>query len=101
MASEARRVWGSSVDVECREPFDFGLSLRAMRGFGLGPAQAGAVPVPMDLIRHTYLHYLVEPLVYARAAAMDRLFNPAPANANSTAPMAQGTSTGFMVPPRQ
>jgi len=29
--------------------------------------------VRMDQIRHTYLHYEVEPLVYARAAAMDRL----------------------------
>jgi tetratricopeptide (TPR) repeat protein len=29
--------------------------------------------VPMDLIRHTYLHFIVEPLVYARASAMDRL----------------------------
>nr|WP_218892087.1 tetratricopeptide repeat protein [Granulicella arctica] len=29
--------------------------------------------VHMDEIRHTYLHYEVEPLVYARAAAMDRL----------------------------
>jgi len=29
--------------------------------------------VPMDLIRHTYLHYLVEPMVYSRPAAMDRL----------------------------
>ena len=29
--------------------------------------------VHMDQIRHTYLHYEVEPLVYARAAAMDRL----------------------------
>ena len=29
--------------------------------------------VRMDEIRHTYLHYEVEPLVYARAAAMDRL----------------------------
>lgn len=27
----------------------------------------------MDLIRHTYLHYELEPMVYARAAAMDRL----------------------------
>ena len=27
----------------------------------------------MDQIRHTYLHYEVEPLVYARAAATDRL----------------------------
>ena len=29
--------------------------------------------VHMNEIRHTYLHYEVEPLVYARAAAMDRL----------------------------
>jgi tetratricopeptide (TPR) repeat protein len=29
--------------------------------------------VHMDLVRHTYLHYEVEPLVYARASAMDRL----------------------------
>ena len=33
----------------------------------------GTLPVPMDLIRHTYLHFEVEPLVYARAQAMDRL----------------------------
>lgn len=29
--------------------------------------------VHMDQVRHTYLHYEVEPLVYARAIAMDRL----------------------------
>jgi tetratricopeptide (TPR) repeat protein len=29
--------------------------------------------VPMDLIRHTYLHFTVEPLVYARSTAIDRL----------------------------
>ena len=29
--------------------------------------------VHMDDIRHTYLHYEVEPLIYARASAMDRL----------------------------
>ena len=29
--------------------------------------------VHMDQIRHTYLHYEVEPIVYARAAATDRL----------------------------
>ncbi|MDE1178079.1 MAG: hypothetical protein PW789_15995 [Edaphobacter sp.] len=29
--------------------------------------------VHMDQIRHTYLHYEVEPLVYARASAMNRL----------------------------
>ncbi len=27
----------------------------------------------MDQIRHTYLHFVTEPLVYARATAMDRL----------------------------
>jgi tetratricopeptide (TPR) repeat protein len=35
------------------------------------PAANGGVH--MDQIRHTYLHYEVEPLVYARASAMDRL----------------------------
>jgi tetratricopeptide (TPR) repeat protein len=34
------------------------------------PAADGQVH--MDQIRHTYLHYLVEPLVYARSGAMDR-----------------------------
>ncbi len=29
--------------------------------------------VPMDLIRHTYLHFVIEPLVYARSGAMERL----------------------------
>jgi tetratricopeptide (TPR) repeat protein len=29
--------------------------------------------VPMDLVRHTYLHFLVEPMVNSRTAAMDRL----------------------------
>jgi len=29
--------------------------------------------VRLDLIRHTYLHYEVEPMVYSRASAMDRL----------------------------
>jgi tetratricopeptide (TPR) repeat protein len=29
--------------------------------------------VPMELVRHTYLHFLVEPLVYTRAASMSRL----------------------------
>ena len=38
----------------------------------VSPAAAGAA-VPMDLIRHTYLHYLIEPMVYSRPAAMDRL----------------------------
>jgi tetratricopeptide (TPR) repeat protein len=29
--------------------------------------------VHMDLIRHTYLHYVIEPMVYSRASATDRL----------------------------
>ena len=29
--------------------------------------------VPMELIRHTYLHYVIEPLIYAKASAMNRL----------------------------
>ena len=33
----------------------------------------GEGKVHMDQIRHTYLHYEIEPLVYARASAMDRL----------------------------
>jgi tetratricopeptide (TPR) repeat protein len=37
------------------------------------PLTGSSALVPMDLIRHTYLHFTVEPLVYARAAAMDRL----------------------------
>ncbi|WP_263383042.1 tetratricopeptide repeat protein [Granulicella arctica] len=36
-------------------------------------AANGKATVRMDQIRHTYLHYEVEPLVYARAASMDRL----------------------------
>ena len=39
----------------------------------VSPAGDASASVRMDLIRHTYLHYTVEPLVYARAAAMDRL----------------------------
>src|SRR6185437_16484111 len=38
----------------------------------VSPAASGSA-LPMDLIRHTYLHYLVEPMVYSRPAAMDRL----------------------------
>jgi tetratricopeptide (TPR) repeat protein len=37
------------------------------------PAAEPAGAVHMDDIRHIYLHYEVEPLVYARSAAMDRL----------------------------
>ena len=29
--------------------------------------------VRLDLIRHTYLHYVIEPMVYSRASATDRL----------------------------
>jgi hypothetical protein len=39
----------------------------------LQAADSTAVPVHMDEIRHTYLHYEIEPLVYAKASAMDRL----------------------------
>ena len=37
----------------------------------VSPSAAGSFH--MEQIRHTYLHYEIEPLVYARAAAMDRL----------------------------
>jgi tetratricopeptide (TPR) repeat protein len=37
------------------------------------PAGEPLGAVHMDQIRHTYLHYEVEPLIYARASAMDRL----------------------------
>jgi len=39
----------------------------------VSPAAQPPASVPMDLIRHTYLHYLVEPMIYSRPAAMDRL----------------------------
>ena len=29
--------------------------------------------IPMSAVRHTYLHYLIEPLLYARANAVDRM----------------------------
>ncbi len=41
------------------------------------PAQSAAGlpidPVRMDQIRHIYLHYIVEPLVYSRGTAMERM----------------------------
>lgn len=37
------------------------------------PSSSETNPVRLDLIRHTYLHYVVEPMVYSRASAMDRL----------------------------
>jgi tetratricopeptide (TPR) repeat protein len=39
----------------------------------VSPAANASAIVPMDLIRHTYLHFIVEPLVYSRAGAMERL----------------------------
>lgn len=39
----------------------------------VSPAGEPVGAVHMDQIRHTYLHYEVEPLVYARASSMDRL----------------------------
>jgi len=39
----------------------------------VSPAGQPPNSVPMDLIRHTYLHFTVEPLVYARSNSMDRL----------------------------
>ncbi len=39
----------------------------------VSPTSDAAGSFHMDQIRHTYLHYEIEPLVYARAAAMDRL----------------------------
>jgi tetratricopeptide (TPR) repeat protein len=39
----------------------------------VSPATQPSASVPMDLIRHTYLHFTIEPLVYASPGAMDRL----------------------------
>lgn len=39
----------------------------------VSPRANPANDVPMDLIRHTYLHFTVEPLIYSRSAAMERL----------------------------
>jgi tetratricopeptide (TPR) repeat protein len=39
----------------------------------VSPAAQPADSVPMDLIRHTYLHYLIEPMIYSRSSAMERL----------------------------
>jgi tetratricopeptide (TPR) repeat protein len=36
-------------------------------------AEAESDPVRMDLIRHIYLHYVVEPMVYSRGSAMERI----------------------------
>jgi tetratricopeptide (TPR) repeat protein len=39
----------------------------------VSPAAGGVASVPMNLIRHTYLHFTIEPMVYASPGAMDRL----------------------------
>jgi tetratricopeptide (TPR) repeat protein len=39
----------------------------------VSPAAQPPASVPMDLIRHVYLHFTVEPLVYTRSGAMERL----------------------------
>jgi hypothetical protein len=39
----------------------------------VSPAADPPDAVPMDLIRHTYLHFTVEPLVYSHAQTMDKL----------------------------
>lgn len=36
-------------------------------------ADASVLPVRLDLIRHIYLHYELEPLIYARSSSMTRL----------------------------
>ncbi len=36
-------------------------------------ASDGTATVRMDDIRHTYLHYMVEPLIYSKASSMERL----------------------------
>jgi tetratricopeptide (TPR) repeat protein len=37
------------------------------------PDNSAGDPVRMDLIRHIYLHYVVEPMVYSRGSAMERI----------------------------
>ena len=39
----------------------------------VSPAAQPPNSVPMDLIRHTYLHFMVEPLVYSHSYTMERL----------------------------
>ena len=38
----------------------------------VSPSSQATGLVPMELIRHTYLHYLIEPMIYSRANNMDR-----------------------------
>jgi tetratricopeptide (TPR) repeat protein len=39
----------------------------------VSPAAQPPSSVPMDLLRHTYLHFTVEPLVYSHSATMEQL----------------------------
>ncbi len=39
----------------------------------MSPDNSTGVPVPMEQIRHIYLHYVVEPMVYSRGSAMERI----------------------------
>ncbi len=39
----------------------------------MSPDGSAGDPVRMDEIRHIYLHYVIEPLVYSRGSAMERL----------------------------
>jgi hypothetical protein len=39
----------------------------------VSPAAQSAGIVPMDLIRHTYLHFTIEPLVYSHSTTMEHL----------------------------
>lgn len=39
----------------------------------MSPDNASSDPVSMEQIRHIYLHYVVEPLVYSRGRAMERM----------------------------
>ena len=39
----------------------------------MSPDNSAGVPVPMEQIRHIYLHYVVEPMVYSRGTAMERI----------------------------
>jgi tetratricopeptide (TPR) repeat protein len=39
----------------------------------MSPDNTSGDPVSMDQIRHIYLHYVVEPLVYSRGQAMERI----------------------------
>lgn len=39
----------------------------------MSPDNSAGDPVRMDQIRHIYLHYVVEPMVYSRGSAMERI----------------------------